>query len=58
MKKRIVKKYHLKEDVKACLMFAWIAFIVFGFMFLQAERVEQERQEKQDQKIISVNFTK
>ena len=58
MKKRIVKKYHLKEDVKACLMFAWIALVVFGFMFAQAERVEAEKTEQEQETIVSVNFTR
>lgn len=58
MKKRIVKKYHLKEDVKACIMFAWIALVIFGALFYQAEQVEKEKQENEKETIVSVNFTR
>lgn len=58
MKKRIVKKYHLKENVKACLMLLWIGSIIIGTLLYQAGKVNQEKQEKEDQLVVSVNLNK
>lgn len=57
MKKKVVKKYRLKENVKAVLMIAWIFSIMFGALLYQAGKVEEEKQEKENV-IVSVNQTR
>ena len=58
MKKKIIKKYRLKENVKAALMIAWIFSIMFGALLYQAGKVEEEKQEKEKAITISVNQTR
>lgn len=59
MKKKIVKKYRLKENAKAALMIAWIFSIMFGALLYQAGKVEEEKQEKEKENVIvSVNQTR
>ena len=58
MKKRVIKKYRLKENVKAVLMIAWIFSIMFGALLYQAGKVEEEKQEKEKAITISVNQTR
>ena len=58
MKKKIVKKYRLKENVKAALIIAWIFSIMFGALLYQAGKVEEEKQEKEKAITISVNQTR
>lgn len=58
MKKRIVKKYHLKESVKGCMMLLWIGSIIIGTLFYQSVKVDQEKQEKEDQLVVSVKLNK
>lgn len=57
MKKKVIKKYRLKENVKAALMIAWIFSIMFGALLYQAGKVEEEKQEKENV-IVSVNQTR
>ena len=57
MKKKIIKKYKLKESVKTALMIAWIFSIMFGVLLYQAGKVEEEKQEKENI-TISVNQTR
>ena len=58
MKKKIIKKYRLKENVKAALMIAWIFSVMFGALLYQAGKVEEEKQEKEKAITISVNQTR
>lgn len=58
MKKKVIKKYRLKENVKAALMIAWIFSIMFGALLYQAGKVEEEKQEKEKAITVSVNQTR
>lgn len=59
MKKRVIKKYHLKDEIKGGLIFAFIGLCIFTTLFYQAERVEEERQQKENENtVVSVNFTR
>lgn len=41
MKKRIIKKYHLKESVKAGICLLVLGTLIITFLFIQADRVER-----------------
>lgn len=59
MKKRVTKKYHLKDEIKGGLIFVFMGICIFTTLFYQAERVEEERQQKENDAIqIAVNFTR
>ena len=56
MKKRIKKKYHLKDEVQGLLILAFIGICIFSTLFYQAEKVENEKQEKEAAESVVVNF--
>lgn len=58
MKKKVIKKYHLKEDVKGLLMILLLAGIMFSALLYQAGKVEEEKQEKEKAITVSVNQTR
>lgn len=58
MEKRVIKKYRLKENVKAALMIAWIFSVMFSALLYQAGKVEEEKQEKEKAITVSVNQTR
>lgn len=41
MKKRIIKKYHLKESVKGGICLLMLGALIITFLFIQADRVEK-----------------
>ena len=51
MKKRIIKKYHLKDEIKGGLILAFMGLCIFTTLFYQAEKVEEERQQKENDAI-------
>ena len=59
MKKRIIKKYRLKESVKGGICFLVLGALIITFLFIQAERVERiENTGDTENKIVQVNFTR
>lgn len=59
MKKRIIKKYHLKESVKAGICLLVLGALIITFLFIQADRVEKiENTGDTENKIVQVNFTR
>ena len=59
MEKRIVKKYHVKDEIQGALIFAFMGLCIFTTLFYQAEKVEEERQQKEKDAIeIAVNFNR
>lgn len=59
MEKRVIKKYHLKDEIKGALIFAFMGLWIFIILFYQSEKVEEERQQKEKDAIeIAVNFNR
>lgn len=59
MKKRIIKKYHLKESVKGGICLLVLGALIITFLFIQADRVEKiENTGDTKNKIVQVNFTR
>lgn len=59
MEKRIVKKYHVKDEIQGALIVAFMGLCIFTTLFYQAEKVEEERQQKEKDAIkIAVNFNR
>ena len=59
MEKRVIKKYHVKDEIQGALIFAFIGLWIFTILFYQAEKVEEERQQKEKDAIeIAVNFNR
>ena len=59
MKKRIIKKYRLKESVKGGICLLVLGALIITFLFIQAERVERiENTGDTENKIVQVNFTR
>ena len=59
MEKRVIKKYHVKDEIKGALIFAFMGLWIFTILFYQSEKVEEERQQKEKDAIeIAVNFNR
>ena len=59
MKKRIIKKYHLKESVKGGICLLVLGALIITFLFIQADRVEKiENTNDTETKAIQVQLTK
>lgn len=59
MKKKIIKKYHLRESVKAGICLLMLGASIITFLFIQADRVERiENTGDTENKIVQVNFTR
>ena len=59
MKKRIIKKYRLKESVKGGICLLVLGALIITFLFIQADRVEKiENTGDTENKIVQVNFTR
>lgn len=59
MKKRIIKKYHLKESVKGGICLLMLGALIITFLLIQADRVEKiENTGDTENEIVQVNFTR
>ena len=59
MKKKIIKKYHLKDSVKGGICLLMIGTLIITILFIQADRVEKiENTGDTENKIVQVNFTR
>lgn len=59
MKKRIIKKYRLKDSVKGGICLLMLGALIITFLFIQADRVEKiENTGDTETKAIQVNFTR
>lgn len=59
MKKRIIKKYRLKESVKGGICLLVLGAFIVAVLFIQADRVEKiENTGDTENKIVQVNFTR
>lgn len=59
MKKRIIKKYRLKESVKGGICLLMLGALIITFLFIQADRVERiENTGDTENKTIQVQLTR
>ena len=59
MKKRIIKKYRLKDSVKGGICLLMLGALIITILFIQADRVEKiENTGDTENKIVQVNFTR